>query len=486
MTPANRYFLTSKLFGTLLILSGGLKYHALISSADRRLFGLFVVAIAEILFGVWLWSGYWPRLTRVVSMGLLLGLIHISIGQAIEKKPSCGCFGVLQVNPWIVLLIDILFWILFAVSIPSEDGQHRFSRSLMLVLSVLAVLFLSVSLLAYPYRPIHQIVLAPKQLAPDDILIAHKRNYDSLLSIDAKYKVVAKNLLVNKEVREERVIKSGRIITISKPFVEVFYRYRIQDMDVRRDPDPIDRPGATTVVLRTGQAVQYSGKLKQAWVRSGYDIEVDPVDPRLFGFAPPIASIQEWYNASTISKHESANNDELFSLSVRDSKNRHLTVNAVKKNRYLPTEITYRHDDGSLSYHASLEYISLFESGPLFPSKMIRRLYPAGMTEKVADRGFTSEFTYELLPGFIVDQGLTEDVFDLSLPAQTRVSHKGRAIRMKSETKSSSLPHDRESDSGSSTFFAPLTASAKAWFFTSTVWALLFGLSLCAKRWTQI
>jgi hypothetical protein len=117
---------------------------------------------------------------------------------------------------------------------------------------------------------------------------------------------------------------------------------------------------------------------------------------------------------------------------------------------------------------------------------MIRRLYPAGMTEKVADRGFTSEFTYELLPGFIVDQGLTEDVFDLSLPAHTRVSHKGRAIRMKSETKSSSLPHDRESDSGSSTFFAPLTASAKAWFFTSTVWALLFGLSLCAKRWTQI
>ena len=104
MTPANRYFLTSKLFGTLLILAGGLNYHALISSADRRLFGLFVVAIAEILFGVWLWSGYWPRLTRVVSMGLLLGLIHISIGQAIEKKPSCGCFGVLQVNPCFSLL----------------------------------------------------------------------------------------------------------------------------------------------------------------------------------------------------------------------------------------------------------------------------------------------------------------------------------------------------------------------------------------------
>lgn len=62
----------------------------------------------EILLGLWLISGLYPRgawVAGVTGFGLLAG---VSLYLAALGSPSCGCFGKLVVSPWLTSGLDIV------------------------------------------------------------------------------------------------------------------------------------------------------------------------------------------------------------------------------------------------------------------------------------------------------------------------------------------------------------------------------------------
>jgi hypothetical protein len=61
----------------------------------------------EVLWGIWLWGGVSPRLTRKVSAVLFLALAAISAARGVRGDASCGCFGEVSIHPWLTFALDI-------------------------------------------------------------------------------------------------------------------------------------------------------------------------------------------------------------------------------------------------------------------------------------------------------------------------------------------------------------------------------------------
>ncbi len=96
--------------GVFLILGGILKLAASgvgMPQADFTTFLSILLAIAEILGGLWMVAGYDPVRTRPWVVAAFVGLWATSAFQAITGKCSCGCFGNFSVNPWFVMLFDL-------------------------------------------------------------------------------------------------------------------------------------------------------------------------------------------------------------------------------------------------------------------------------------------------------------------------------------------------------------------------------------------
>ncbi len=126
METANRIVTT--VVGLILIIASILKVHQLLTEPiiSRGLWEsweFFLIQIPlELGLGIWLLSGLFRKavwLVAVISFGLfsLVTLQKIIIG-----AESCGCFGRVQVDPWITFFaIDILF--LFALLIFRPKGR---------------------------------------------------------------------------------------------------------------------------------------------------------------------------------------------------------------------------------------------------------------------------------------------------------------------------------------------------------------------------
>ncbi len=61
----------------------------------------------EILLGLWLLSGLGQRAARLAALGFFAILATVSVYMVLEGQASCGCFGRIQVSPWLSFLVDI-------------------------------------------------------------------------------------------------------------------------------------------------------------------------------------------------------------------------------------------------------------------------------------------------------------------------------------------------------------------------------------------
>jgi len=68
---------------------------------------LTAVVLFEIALGAWLLSGLARRLVWLVTLGCFGFFSVVTLGKALAGEPSCGCFGVVQVNPWHTLVLDL-------------------------------------------------------------------------------------------------------------------------------------------------------------------------------------------------------------------------------------------------------------------------------------------------------------------------------------------------------------------------------------------
>lgn len=70
----------------------------------------------ELSFGGWLLCGFYPIATRYAAVGCFTVFGFVSLTRAIAGDASCGCFGLLEVSPWITFAFDVtvvvtmLYW----------------------------------------------------------------------------------------------------------------------------------------------------------------------------------------------------------------------------------------------------------------------------------------------------------------------------------------------------------------------------------------
>ncbi|MDO4588124.1 MAG: hypothetical protein Q4C95_12665 [Planctomycetia bacterium] len=67
-----------------------------------------VIVEFEILWCVLLLNNFWPRFLWTGSLALFTGFTVFSILKGVMGEVSCGCFGVVQVNPWYTAIFDAI------------------------------------------------------------------------------------------------------------------------------------------------------------------------------------------------------------------------------------------------------------------------------------------------------------------------------------------------------------------------------------------
>ena len=96
----------------------------------------WLLPIAEIVLGLLLLSGFWPRIWAIAVMLLTASFMYNNvwmISQGIDKYPECACFGIWetmlgQVSPAVSLGIDIFMFALMAVVIFVLPGRFLASQ----------------------------------------------------------------------------------------------------------------------------------------------------------------------------------------------------------------------------------------------------------------------------------------------------------------------------------------------------------------------
>jgi len=139
MIKRNISSLILRMLGGLLVTAALLKGHELftlpVANKDLWSYRPFLIfqAECELALGLWLLSGLWKRWAWRISL-LCFGLFcGVTLYKALTGAASCGCFGQIQLNPWITLLaIDVpavLMLLLFrAEKSPSLTTQWPVAR----------------------------------------------------------------------------------------------------------------------------------------------------------------------------------------------------------------------------------------------------------------------------------------------------------------------------------------------------------------------
>ena len=106
---------TLRLVGGLLLAAAGLKGWQLLTEPlansdiwSNRAFLILTVEF-ELGLGIWLVSGLFKKLAWAAGVACFVLFSGITLYKGLTGAASCGCFGSVEVNPWITL---------FAVDLP--------------------------------------------------------------------------------------------------------------------------------------------------------------------------------------------------------------------------------------------------------------------------------------------------------------------------------------------------------------------------------
>jgi len=103
----------SLVLGIFLLTTAALKAHGLtidplaqdsFLSSPRLLVATIEI---EIIVGLWLLSGWWPRVAWLITLTFFAVLAGVSLYLALARQTSCGCFGEIPVNPWLTFALDL-------------------------------------------------------------------------------------------------------------------------------------------------------------------------------------------------------------------------------------------------------------------------------------------------------------------------------------------------------------------------------------------
>lgn len=114
--------------GVVLVVAALLKVHQLLtepvlSTGFWESWLFFVIQIPlELGLGIWLLCGLFRKAAWLIGVFAFALFIAVTIQKSVTGAASCGCFGRVQVNPWITLFaIDVPLFILLLIFQPKGE-----------------------------------------------------------------------------------------------------------------------------------------------------------------------------------------------------------------------------------------------------------------------------------------------------------------------------------------------------------------------------
>jgi hypothetical protein len=121
----------SVVLGLFLLVTAGLKIHGVYtdpySQESILLTPRLLVALIEIeiVLGLWLLSGLAPRAAWLASLVFFTLGAAANLYMAFEGQRSCGCFGRVEVSPWLSLTLDVAAVAALLTLRPARGEQLR-------------------------------------------------------------------------------------------------------------------------------------------------------------------------------------------------------------------------------------------------------------------------------------------------------------------------------------------------------------------------
>ncbi len=139
--------------GLLLIAAAGLKLYGLGVSAMPSV-GWFAqpwiqlaAAEWELVLGLWLISGAYPKASWFAAIGTFLAFAGASGYLGMNGVASCGCLGAVQANPWWAFAVDVVALAMLGCSYPRGERILSTPKSTFVKwIGGIAVLFIGVTL----------------------------------------------------------------------------------------------------------------------------------------------------------------------------------------------------------------------------------------------------------------------------------------------------------------------------------------------------
>ena len=141
--------------GILLLAAAGLKLYGLGVSAMPAVgwFAQSWVQLAaaewELVLGLWLISGAYPKASWFAALGTFLTFAGVSAYLGFSGAASCGCLGAIQTSPWWAFSVDVLALVLLAVSRPKHQPGSANAGRAALVGTVAVLLAISTGAAAW-------------------------------------------------------------------------------------------------------------------------------------------------------------------------------------------------------------------------------------------------------------------------------------------------------------------------------------------------
>lgn len=112
------------LAGLVLLTAAGLKaYESVWLDPPPATFLTHALVAWEVLLGLWLVSGLTRRLSHMTAIGCFVIFIIANFAMGNAGYESCGCYGAVQVHPWISAMLNLGMILVLGLTAPL--GNHR-------------------------------------------------------------------------------------------------------------------------------------------------------------------------------------------------------------------------------------------------------------------------------------------------------------------------------------------------------------------------
>jgi Methylamine utilisation protein MauE len=441
--PGRGYNIVSIILGSVLVVAGVLKMHqwavAGVAVPGARYWIQGVLPVAEVIFGGWLIAGFHANWSRLFAMACFAGLMNVALDKALSGKGSCGCFGKINFDPWLAAAFDFAAVVALVRFVPRAAGMAALSavrvRRMGFGVASASVVVVWLGLVGSHLRE-----RANTGTGVVDVRHSPRANEemkrwirDAEEGISRNYSGLFVSLLIDNVTDDATVKKAGTkkvddgdggsVEFSVSPRYQLLMRFILRGEDLRRELLNEDGSVRELVTRSGGKAVQHNPGGRQAWVRQDHDDALEPLDPRCFGFDPPVRKpddwIREWTIVSVRELRESGAKHLLF-RSV-DRKGREVDIECAEGSSYLPVQTVYYYADGTIDRSAAMAYQHLPGKGLWVPTRMERKYYDPGVARS------PDSAKWYLRSSVVVrevraDPSLAADAFDPILPKNTFVS----------------------------------------------------------------